>query len=85
MALALDATVIHTALTRFALGTLGASTVIMGNVVHAGNKMNPTRQVAVAGGMEDVDLAPYLQRDAYWTARSQQCFAAAQSASGQVP
>ena len=81
---ALGATVIHTALTRFAFGTVEAGTVIMGNVVQAGNNMNPGQQIAVAGGMQTVDLAPYLQREAHWAACSQQRFAATQSAPEQV-
>jgi acetyl-CoA C-acetyltransferase len=102
----LGAVVIRAALARAALRPDEAETVVMGNVVQAGTKMNPARQaavhaglpvttpaltvnrvcgsgaqaivsaaheislgninVAVAGGMENMDLAPYLVARGRW-------------------
>jgi acetyl-CoA C-acetyltransferase len=103
---ALGATAIRGAVTRAGLRPDEVETVVMGNVVQAGAKMNPARQaavhgglpvtvpaltvnrvcgsgaqaivsaaqeialgnidVAVAGGMENMDLAPYLVSRARW-------------------
>jgi acetyl-CoA C-acetyltransferase len=105
-ATALGAVVIGAAVARAHLQADQIETVVMGNVVQAGNKMNPARQaaihaglpvstpaltvnrvcgsgaqaiisaaqeiqlgnihVAVAGGMENMDLAPYLATRARW-------------------
>jgi acetyl-CoA C-acetyltransferase len=103
---ALGATAIRGAVTRAGIRPDEVETAVMGNVVQAGTKMNPTRQaavhgglpvtvpaltvnrvcgsgaqaivsaaqeialgnidVAVAGGMENMDLAPYLVSRARW-------------------
>ena len=103
---ALGATAIRGAVTRAGIQPDEVETVVMGNVVQAGTKMNPARQaavhaglpvttpaltvnrvcgsgaqaivsaaqeialgnidVAVAGGMENMDLAPYLVSRARW-------------------
>ena len=103
---ALGATAIRGAVTRAGIRPDEVETVVMGNVVQAGTKMNPARQaavhaglpvtvpaltvnrvcgsgaqaivsaaqeialgnidVAVAGGMENMDLAPYLVLRARW-------------------
>ena len=103
---ALGAMAIRGAVTRAAIRPDEVETVVMGNVVQAGTKMNPARQaavraglpvttpaltvnrvcgsgaqaivsaaqeialgnieVAVAGGMENMDLAPYLVSRARW-------------------
>jgi len=103
---ALGAAVIKAVLTRSGLNGGDIGTVVMGNVIQAGVKMNAARQAAinggvpvdvpamtvnrvcgsgaqaivsaaqevmlgfvdsaVAGGMENMDLAPYLQREARW-------------------
>ena len=102
----LGATAIRAAVTRARIRPEDVETVVMGNVVQAGTKMNPARQaavhaglpvmtpaltvnrvcgsgaqaivsaaqeialgnidVAVAGGMENMDLAPYLVSRARW-------------------
>jgi len=102
----LGAVAIGAAVARAKLRPDEVETVVMGNVVQAGNKMNPARQaavhaglpvttpaltvnrvcgsgaqaivsaaqeislgyidVAVAGGMENMDLAPYLMARARW-------------------
>jgi acetyl-CoA C-acetyltransferase len=102
----LGAVAISAAVTRAGLRPDEAETVVMGNVVQAGTKMNPARQaavhaglpvatpaltvnrvcgsgaqaivsaaqeislgninVAVAGGMENMDLAPYLVARGRW-------------------
>src|SRR5690348_5195939 len=103
---ALGATAIRAAVKRAKIDPDEVETVVMGNVVQAGTKMNPARQavvhaelpvtvpaltvnrvcgsgaqaivsaaqeialgnidVAVAGGMENMDLAPYLVSRARW-------------------
>jgi acetyl-CoA C-acetyltransferase len=103
---ALGATAIGAAVARAGIDPGEVETVVMGNVVQAGTKMNPARQaavhaglpvttpaltvnrvcgsgaqaivsaaqeialgninVAVAGGMENMDLAPYLVSRARW-------------------
>jgi acetyl-CoA C-acetyltransferase len=105
-ATALGAVAIRAALARAGVAADQVGTVVMGNVVQAGNKMNPARQaavngglpvsvpamtvnrvcgsgaqaivsaaqeillggvdVAVAGGMENMDLAPYLVERGRW-------------------
>jgi acetyl-CoA C-acetyltransferase len=102
----LGATAIRAVLVRAKLDPAKLDTVVMGNVVQAGNKMNPARQAAihgglpvevpamtvnrvcgsgaqaiasaaqevmlgmvdcaVAGGMENMDLAPYLMGGGRW-------------------
>jgi len=102
----LGSTAIRAALARAGLAPDRIGTAVMGNVVQAGNKMNPARQasigaglpvsvpamtvnrvcgsgaqaivsaaqdimvggidVAVAGGMENMDLAPYLLARGRW-------------------
>src|SRR5215831_388988 len=105
-AVELGATAIKGAVARAGIRPDEVETVVMGNVVQAGNKMNPARQaavhgglpvttpalavnrvcgsgaqaivsaaqeialgninVAVAGGMENMDLAPYLVARGRW-------------------
>jgi len=102
----LGATVMRAVLTRSKLNGSDVDTVVMGNVIQAGNKMNPARQSAVdggipvdvpamtvnrvcgsgaqaiasaaqevmlgmldsavAGGMENMDMAPYLVANGRW-------------------
>src|SRR5664280_2823885 len=102
----LGATVVRAVLTRSKLDGSHVGTVVMGNVIQAGNKMNPARQSAinggipvdvpaltvnrvcgsgaqaivsaaqevmlglvdsaVAGGMENMDRAPYLMGSGRW-------------------
>jgi len=102
----LGTTAIKTVLTRSKLDPAKVATVVMGNVIQAGNKMNPARQSAihsaipvdvpamtvnrvcgsgaqgivsaaqevmlgmidsaVAGGMENMDMAPYLVASGRW-------------------
>ena len=102
----LGATVVRGALARSKLDPAKIGTVVMGNVIEAGNKMNPARQSAVyggipvdvpamtvnrvcgsgaqaivsaaqeimlgmvsgamAGGMENMDMAPYLVGGGRW-------------------
>lgn len=102
----LGATVVRAVLTRSKLKGSDVDTVVMGNVIQAGNKMNPARQSAVdggipvdvpamtvnrvcgsgaqaiasaaqevmlgmldsaiAGGMENMDMAPYLVANGRW-------------------
>jgi len=102
----LGATVVRAVLTRSKLDGSHVGTVVMGNVIQAGNKMNPARQSAVnggipvdvpamtvnrvcgsgaqaiasaaqevmlgmldsavAGGMENMDMAPYLMGGGGW-------------------
>ena len=102
----LGATVMRAVLDRSKLNVLDVGSVVMGNVVQAGNKMNPARQAAVnggipvdvpamtvnrvcgsgaqaiasaaqeimlgmldsavAGGMENMDMAPYLVGNGRW-------------------
>jgi acetyl-CoA C-acetyltransferase len=50
-ATALGAAAIAAAVTRAKLRPEEVETVVMGNVVQAGNKMNPARQAAVGGGL----------------------------------
>lgn len=47
----LGATVIRAVLSRAKLDHAKVETVVMGNVVQAGNKMNPARQAAIFGGL----------------------------------
>ncbi|WP_058533475.1 thiolase family protein [Legionella saoudiensis] len=105
-AVELGATVIKETLIRANLVPEAIDTVVMGNVVQAGNKMNPARQaaihaglsvntpamtvnrvcgsgaqaivsaaleiavgaadIAIAGGLENMDLAPYLMGGGRW-------------------
>jgi acetyl-CoA C-acetyltransferase len=102
----LAATAIRAVLARTKLDHAKVQTVVMGNVIQAGNKMNPARQAAIygglpvevpamtvnrvcgsgaqaiasaaqeiwlgnldaaiAGGMENMDLAPYLMSGGRW-------------------
>ena len=50
-AVELGATAIRACLERAAIGGDEVGTVVMGNVIQAGNKMNPARQAAIGGGM----------------------------------
>ena len=50
-AVELGATAIRSCLERAAIGGDEVGTVVMGNVIQAGNKMNPARQAAVGGGI----------------------------------
>ena len=108
-AVQLGATVVRETLRRGGLDAKTLSSVVMGNVVQAGNKMNPARQasigggvpvsvpaltvnrvcgsgaqaivsaaqeialglgdVAIAGGMENMDRAPYLLPSGRWGQR----------------
>ncbi|MGE5146441.1 MAG: thiolase family protein [Candidatus Eiseniibacteriota bacterium] len=105
-AVALGATVVKATLERAKLDPGKITSVVMGNVIQAGNKMNPARQAsihggvpvevpamtvnrvcgsgaqavastaqeillgfgdgAVAGGMENMDIAPYLMGGGRW-------------------
>jgi acetyl-CoA C-acetyltransferase len=105
----LGAVAVRAAIARAGLDPARIDAVLMGNVVQAGNRMNPARQAAIgggvpvavpamtlnrvcgsgaqaiasaaheilsgesqvvlAGGMENMDLAPYLQPSARWGAR----------------
>ena len=47
----LGATVIRATLARSKLDHTKINTVVMGNVIQAGNKMNPARQAAIHGGL----------------------------------
>lgn len=102
----LGATVIHETLARAGIAAEAVNTVVMGQVIQAGARMNPARQAAihggipvsvpamtlnrvcgsgaqaiasatqeillgladcaVAGGMENMDKAPYLELDGRW-------------------
>jgi len=102
----LGAAVVHETLKRSGLSAAGVGSVVMGNVIQAGNKMNPARQAsigggvpvsvpamtvnrvcgsgaqaivtaaqqiatgevdaAIAGGMENMDRAPYLMEGGRW-------------------
>jgi acetyl-CoA C-acetyltransferase len=108
-ATALGAAVVRETLRRSAIDPASVDTVVMGNVVQAGNRMNPARQAAlgggvpvsvpaltvnrvcgsgaqavvsvaleiwagqarlgIAGGMENMDMAPYLMPNGRWGAR----------------
>jgi acetyl-CoA C-acetyltransferase len=50
-ATALGATAIRATLAKAKLDHAKIATVVMGNVIQAGNKMNPTRQAAIHGGL----------------------------------
>ena len=79
---ALGATVIRETVARSGLDPSQVQTVIMGQVVQAGTRMNPSRQAAIAsaaqevmlghvdcaiaGGMENMDQAPYLMQNGRW-------------------
>ncbi|MFN2333408.1 MAG: acetyl-CoA C-acyltransferase [Wenzhouxiangellaceae bacterium] len=105
----LGSTVIEAVLSRSGLDPNKVDTVVMGNVIQAGNRMNPARQAAIgggvpisvpamtvnrvcgsgaqaiasvaaeialgqidcaiAGGMENMDRAPYLMHEGRWGAR----------------
>jgi acetyl-CoA C-acetyltransferase len=47
----LGATVVRETLRRSGLDAAAVGSVLMGNVVQAGNKMNPARQAAIGGGL----------------------------------
>jgi acetyl-CoA C-acetyltransferase len=47
----LGAAVIRASITRAKLAPNDIETVVMGNVIQAGNKMNPARQAAIGGGV----------------------------------
>src|SRR5262245_29325023 len=47
----LGATVVHETLKRTGVSASQIGSVVMGNVVQAGNKMNPARQAAIGGGV----------------------------------
>jgi acetyl-CoA C-acetyltransferase len=108
-AVELGATVVRAAVARAGIDPALVDSVLLGNVVQAGNRMNPARQagvlgglpvevpamtlnrvcgsgaqavvsgaleilasesaLVVAGGMENMDLAPYLMPQARWGAR----------------
>src|SRR5499433_547729 len=46
----LGATVVRETLRRAGLDAAAIGSVVMGNVIQAGNKMNPARQAAIGGG-----------------------------------
>src|SRR5882672_1161678 len=50
-ATSLGAAVVGAVLARARLAPAKVDTVVMGNVVQAGNKMNPARQAAIQGGL----------------------------------
>src|SRR5499427_8969585 len=47
----LGATVVRETLKRARLDAAQIGSVVMGNVIQAGNKMNPARQAAIGGGL----------------------------------
>src|SRR6266576_5517457 len=47
----LGATVVRETLRRSGLDAATIGSVVMGNVIQAGNKMNPARQAAIGGGV----------------------------------
>ena len=47
----LGATVVRETLRRAKLDAAAVGSVVMGNVIQAGNKMNPARQAAIGGGV----------------------------------
>ncbi len=47
----LGAAVVHETLKRSGLDATEIGSVVMGNVIQAGNKMNPARQTSIGGGM----------------------------------
>jgi len=47
----LGATVVHETLRRSGLDAASIGSVVMGNVVQAGNRMNPARQASIGGGI----------------------------------
>jgi acetyl-CoA C-acetyltransferase len=47
----LGATVVRETLRRSALDAAAIGSVVLGNVIQAGNKMNPARQASIGGGM----------------------------------
>src|SRR5216684_1889945 len=47
----LGAAVVRETLRRSGLDAAAIGSVVMGNVIQAGNKMNPARQASIAGGM----------------------------------
>ena len=47
----LGATVVRETLRRSGLDAAAIGSVVMGNVIQAGNKMNPARQAAIGGGL----------------------------------
>ena len=47
----LGATVVRETLRRSGLDAAAIGSVLMGNVVQAGNKMNPARQASIGGGL----------------------------------
>src|ERR1700724_3543942 len=47
----LGAAVVRGTLRRSGLGAAAIGSVVMGNVIQAGNKMNPARQAAISGGV----------------------------------
>ena len=49
-AVQLGAAVVRETLRRGGIDGKALSSVVMGNVVQAGNKMNPARQAAISGG-----------------------------------
>jgi acetyl-CoA C-acetyltransferase len=55
-AVELGATAINAALQRSGLRPDEIGTVVMGNTVQAGNKMNPARQAAIHGGCPSKSL-----------------------------
>jgi acetyl-CoA C-acetyltransferase len=57
LAVELGATAITAALQRSGLQPEEIGTVVMGNAVQAGNKMNPARQAAIHGGLPVQDAA----------------------------
>ena len=58
----LGATVIRATLTRSKLDHAKINTAVMGNVIQAGNKMNPARQAAIHGGLPVVVPAMTVNR-----------------------
>ncbi|WP_139809889.1 hypothetical protein [Sphingomonas azotifigens] len=47
----LGAAVVREALRRTGLDAARVGSVVLGNVIQAGNRMNPTRQAAIGGGL----------------------------------
>jgi len=58
----LGAAVIQEAVKRSGLAAAEVTTAVMGNVIQAGNKMNPARQAAVTGGLPYATTAMTINR-----------------------
>lgn len=67
-AIELGAIVVRVTLGRAKLAPDDVDTVVMGNVIQAGNKMNPARQAAINGGAGAIGWAmPRFSIPCSWT------------------